>query len=143
MFSKVLRTEKATPRVCGMLYRVTVQAVLLYGSKTWVMLPASVWTLEGFHIYCACQLTGMVPSKRRNGTRKYPKLEAVLKATSLWTIEEYINVRRQRVASYIVHRPINIMCQGVEQLRGTTSRQFWWEQNLDVATVRATAPDSG
>ena len=30
--SKVLRAEHASPRVCGMFYRATVQSILLYGS---------------------------------------------------------------------------------------------------------------
>ena len=34
MLSKVLRAENATPRVCGMFYRATVQAVILYGRET-------------------------------------------------------------------------------------------------------------
>ena len=42
MLSKVLRAENATPRVCGIFYRATVQAVVLYNSKTWVMSPASL-----------------------------------------------------------------------------------------------------
>ena len=59
MLSKVLRAENATPRVCGMFYRATVQAVLLYSSKTWVMSPASLRMLEGFHTHCAYHMTGL------------------------------------------------------------------------------------
>ena len=33
--SKVLRAENASPRVSGMFYRATVQAVLLFGSETY------------------------------------------------------------------------------------------------------------
>ncbi|KAL7523456.1 hypothetical protein ACHAXR_000188, partial [Thalassiosira sp. AJA248-18] len=33
--SRVLRAENASPRVCGMFYKATVQAVLLFGSETW------------------------------------------------------------------------------------------------------------
>jgi hypothetical protein len=38
----VLRAENATARTCGMFYEVTVQAVLLYMSKTWSLSPTSV-----------------------------------------------------------------------------------------------------
>ena len=33
MLSKVLCADNATPRVCSIFYRATVQVVLLYGSK--------------------------------------------------------------------------------------------------------------
>jgi hypothetical protein len=38
----VLRAEHASPRTCGMFYKATVQAVLLYGSETWSLPSSSV-----------------------------------------------------------------------------------------------------
>jgi hypothetical protein len=32
--SQVLRSENALPKVCGVLYKATIQAVLLFGSET-------------------------------------------------------------------------------------------------------------
>jgi hypothetical protein len=46
----VLRAEHASPQTCGIFYKATVQAVLLYGSETWSLPPSSVKQLEGFHI---------------------------------------------------------------------------------------------
>jgi hypothetical protein len=40
--SRVLRAENATARMCGMFYKATMQAVLLYGSETWNLSPTSV-----------------------------------------------------------------------------------------------------
>jgi len=34
---QVLRAENASPRVCALFYKATVQAVLLFGSETWNM----------------------------------------------------------------------------------------------------------
>jgi len=34
---RVLRAENASPRVCALFYKATVQAVLLFGSETWNM----------------------------------------------------------------------------------------------------------
>ncbi len=39
---RVLRAENATARTCRIFYKATVQAVLLYGSKTWNLSPMSV-----------------------------------------------------------------------------------------------------
>jgi hypothetical protein len=47
---RVLRAENATPKTCGMFYKATVQAELLYGSETWSLSLSSMKRLEGFHI---------------------------------------------------------------------------------------------
>jgi len=44
--SRVLRDENASPRVCGMFYKATVHAVLLYGSETWSLTPAAPQGLQ-------------------------------------------------------------------------------------------------
>ncbi len=48
-----------------MPYKVVVQAVLLYSSKTWVLLKTALASLEGFHI-CAAYLM-VRRHKRRRG----------------------------------------------------------------------------
>jgi hypothetical protein len=39
--SRVLRAENTSPKVCGVFYKATVQAVLLFGSETWKLSPLS------------------------------------------------------------------------------------------------------
>ncbi len=56
---RVLRAENATARTCGMFYKATVQAVLLYGNETWNLSPMSVKRLEGFHIRAAWRMSGL------------------------------------------------------------------------------------
>ena len=51
--SRVLRPENASARVCGMFYKTTVWSVLLFGSKAWVLAPATLKHLEGFHVKVA------------------------------------------------------------------------------------------
>ena len=46
--SRVLRSENATSRVCGMFYKATVQAVLLFGAETWNVSTAMLARLEGW-----------------------------------------------------------------------------------------------
>ncbi len=38
----VLRAENADARTCGMFYKATMQAVLLYGSEMWNLSPTSL-----------------------------------------------------------------------------------------------------
>jgi hypothetical protein len=70
--SHVLRAENATPWMSGMFYKVTVQAVLLYGSETWSSPPSSVTRLEGFHIQAAWRMSGLQPEKKPDGSWSYP-----------------------------------------------------------------------
>jgi hypothetical protein len=47
---QVLRSKNATPWVAAIFYKAVVQAVLLYGSKTWNLTKAVLARLEGFHV---------------------------------------------------------------------------------------------
>jgi hypothetical protein len=51
--SCILRAENASPKVCGVFYKATVQTVLLFGSETWKLSSSSLKSLEGFHIWAA------------------------------------------------------------------------------------------
>jgi hypothetical protein len=64
----VLRAKNATARTCGMFYKATVQAVLLYGSEAWNLSPTSVKQLEGFYIRAAWRMSGLQPEKKPNGS---------------------------------------------------------------------------
>ena len=60
MISRLLRRENMKPRVCGigMFFKavVVVQAVLLYGSETWVLMDSALRCLEGFFYRAACRM---------------------------------------------------------------------------------------
>ena len=62
--SVVIAKEFVPPPVAGMFYQAVVAAVLLYGSKTWVIPAHDVRVLNGFHVEAARRLTGMRPKKR-------------------------------------------------------------------------------
>jgi hypothetical protein len=66
--SHVLRAENASPKVCGVFYKAVVQAVLLFGSEMWKLSPASLKSLEGFHIRAARQMAGIQPTWDPDGT---------------------------------------------------------------------------
>ncbi len=53
---KVLRGENTPPTVAAKFYLAIVQAILLYGSKTWVISPQAMAQLEGFHIRAAWRM---------------------------------------------------------------------------------------
>ena len=73
----------------------------------------------------------MRPKQQQDGTWKYPKSEAVLKAVDLRTIEEYIAIRRSTIAQKISERPVLQERKEARRQRCTAPCLYWWEQELD------------
>ena len=117
-----------------------MQAVLLFGSETWKLSPLSLKSLEGFHIRAARRMAGMRPTKNPDGTWTYPSSKDVLKVVGLKTIGEYIDVRRETIARFIVDRPLFALCRNGGRKRGSTRRTFWWEQPLSLDNVGPLPP---
>ncbi len=92
--SRVLRAENATPKTCGMFYKVTVQAVLLYGSETWSLSLLSMKRLEGFYICAVWRISGIRPERNVDGSWTYPRLEEVLEVAGIKSIAHYVDVQR-------------------------------------------------
>ena len=51
--------EGADPITLEKFYRAVVQAVLLFGAKTWVLLVERLNNIEGVHVGFMQQMTGM------------------------------------------------------------------------------------
>ena len=62
--SAIIAKEEIPPAVAGMFYQAVVAAVLLYGSKSWVISVFDLCALDGFHVEAARCLTRMWPKKR-------------------------------------------------------------------------------
>ena len=98
--SRVLRAENVSARVCWMFYKATVQSVLLFRRKTWVLSPATLQCLEGFHVKAVRRMTGLLP-KKVGGSWVFPKTKTILAAAGLHTMEHYVQVRRARILRWI------------------------------------------
>ena len=122
--STIIAKEEVPAPVAGMFYQAVVAAVLLYGSKSWVVSAYDLRALEGFHVEAARRLTGMGP-KKRGETWVYPHSADVLQAARLKTVAEYIARRRQTVMRSVADRPILEECRGAERLRGSPVRLSW------------------
>ncbi len=133
-----LRAENASPHVCSIFYKATVKSILLFGSKTWNLSPVSLKFLKGFHIRAAWRMAGKRPMKLCDGTWMYPNSADVLKDVGLKTITHCIAICPQHIANYIVNKPIFLTCVRGGRRRGSSVRQFWWEQLMDLEEARAT-----
>ncbi len=100
--SCTLRAENGLPKVCGMFYKATAQAVLSFGSELWKFSALSLRSLEGFYIWAACCMAGKMPTWNLDRTWTYPSSKAVLKLVGLWTIDHYIGVCWETIARFIV-----------------------------------------
>ena len=56
---KFLRQEGVDPILSEKFYRAVVQAVLLFGAETWVLLAAILKNIEGVHVSFLRQVTRM------------------------------------------------------------------------------------
>ena len=61
-----------------MFYIVVVQAVLLYGSETWILNPHIERMIGGFHHRVVCRLAGRMPQRNLYRTWTYPYLEEAM-----------------------------------------------------------------
>ena len=103
-----------------------VQAVLLFGSDTWVLNPRLEKALSGFHHQAARRMAGMGPKRQPDGTWVYPPIGAALAMVGLGEIGVYIVRRQNTVAQYIATRPIMDLCLTAERKPVMRLSRRWW-----------------
>ncbi len=88
---QVLHGENTAPRIAAKFYKAVVQAVLLYGSKTWNLTNLALARLKGFHVRTAFKMARKhQPKRSANGVWVYPKLADVLEECGMATITTFI-----------------------------------------------------
>ena len=129
----MLAREGANPRVSAMFYKAVVQSVLLYNCESWVVTPAVLKVLEGFHHRAARRITSMRGRLLHLENRwVYPPIMDALEMAGLYPIEHYINVRRNTLIQSIATRPTLELCRAAVPLSGSSRRHLWWHQLEDV-----------
>ncbi len=133
---KMLRRENASPWVCMYFYKMVIQAVLLFGNKSWNLTLALLTRLEGFHIQCAYRMAWTYMWKHGlTNSWVYPTLSDVLKECVLQTIDKYIRHWQQSITSWVMDHPLFAACWEGERIRGSPCRQWWWEQEMELDLV--------
>ncbi len=135
--------ENTAPRIAAKFYKAVVQAVLLYGSKTWNLTKSALARLEGFHIRTAYKMAREHwPKKGANREWVYPKTADVLEECGMVTIAAYIQSCRQTIAMYVATRPVFEACMKSEQRGGSMPHQWWWEQPMCLDAINATGSNA-
>ena len=81
-----------------MLLKAVVQAVLLFGTETWVMTPCMEWALGSFQHGVAQRITGRQLRRKEGGGRYYPLMATAIEEAEFEEIGVYILKRQNTVA---------------------------------------------
>ena len=80
MLGLLLQQEGADPKVAEMFYRAVIQALLIFGDETWVLLAAMEIKVKGTHTWFFRQITGTQAWQFTYRTWKIPGADKVREA---------------------------------------------------------------
>ena len=103
---KMLRREGADPKVAAMVYWVVTQAVILFGSDTWVLLAKMDITVEGTHTRFLIKITRNQERRKAYRTRSNPEVEEVREVVGTQPDKTYTRIRPGTVAQWVDRRKI-------------------------------------
>ena len=109
--TRILGREGASLGVSGILCKTVLQAVLIFGSKTWLVTPRMGRSLGGFQHRVSRWITGRQTKQQSDGSWEYPPLEIDMQEAGLEDMGEYFPKRKNAVAQYILMRPILDLCK--------------------------------
>ena len=130
MVGNVVLKTGATVRVRGMMYKATVQLMLLYGSGRWVVTRAMLKVIEGFCHRAERSIARKTARRTATGKCEWPPLAEALENAGLCPIKEYIQQIQDTVAAQVACRSIYYLCTGEERIPGTSRFMKWWEQDV-------------
>ena len=124
----ILHSDHARPKVMARFYLAVVQAILLYGSESWVISKGTLRRLETFHARCARHIAHQHIRKLPDGTWASPPTDQVLDICGLSPISTYIAQRKTTLLqSYACdHSPLYQACVDTAPSGSYKTRQYWW-----------------
>ena len=124
--SRIISREVATPRVSVFFFKAMIQAVLLFGSETWVVTPHMGTALGGFQTQVDRRLMGHLSWRTKDRTCKYTSAAVAREAAGFLAMEEYVSQSQNTVAQYIATQSLLEMCEGSERSHGARVGIRWW-----------------
>ena len=97
------------------LNKLVVQLVIIYRSENWVMTLRIGIILGILHHRVAHKIMGRQPQRVRKILWVYPPLEDAMAEAGLQEVDTYISYRQNKVAQFIVTRPIMDLCLSVDR----------------------------
>ena len=107
-------------------YKAVVQAVLLYGSATWVTSPRMLCILNSFHHRCACYIAQDHIKQLEDGSWFVPTSKMVLEKCKLQTITEYIRRQKETLQGFVCAQQIFHTCMQSCPTALNVHQLVWW-----------------
>ena len=126
--TRVLSREGADPKVSQTFYISVTQAVLLFGSETWVLTVRMEKALDSFQSRVTRRITGRQPRRGKDGSWYYPSLAGAMKEAGIVWVRTSILRSQNTVAQFIATRPILDLCENSSHQPGAQVARRWWEQ---------------
>ena len=125
----ILKREGANATIMSKFYMTIIQAVLLYGSDSWIIKDRDLNKLRSFHNRAIRYMTGSHIRKTGDGW-EYPKHEELLKKCRLFPIDVYLERRRGTLREYLMKYRNNLLQKAIETKKNCRNvhKILWWDQ---------------
>lgn len=130
MLRRILAAQHLPPTIASIFYKAVVQAVLLYGSETWVITKRALTLLDSFHHRIARQITGQHVYQGPQGTWIYPDPKETLEKAGLFPMRTYLLRRRNYLQPYLANHPVTLLGQQHPRDGNNCTQKFLW-QNVE------------
>ena len=124
---RIMGREGSSTQVSEIFFKTVVQAVLLFGSETWVPTPPMGWALGSLQYRVARRIAGRQTKQQEDWGWEYTPLEADMEEDRFEEMIDYVLNRKNNVAQYIATRPILDLCKKTVRRPGACVARIWWE----------------
>ena len=124
--AQLLIQKGASSSTMSYFYKAVVQAVLLYGSATWVLSPHILLILESFHHQCARYLAHDHIHQLEDGSWYVPSSHSVLEKCKMHPIAEYITHRKETLQGFVCACQIFRTCLQSCPTALNVNQLVWW-----------------
>ena len=107
---KIFWREGGETAVSEKFYHTIVQAVLFFGTDTWVLTETMSQRILGAHVSFLRQITHKQASWQRDGYWRQMKAEEVLQGAGTQMLRNYVARRQATVAEWVTTIPIFDVC---------------------------------
>ena len=97
----MLQREVAESAISEKFYRAVIQAVLLFGAETWVLLAPMAQRLEIVHVGFLRQVTKLKAKRLRDGFWRMVAADKVLQGAVTQPLQTYLDRRQATVADWV------------------------------------------
>ena len=123
--SRIIGQEVVDPQTYGTVYKVVVQATLLFGTESWVVSPRIRRPLGGFRHRVARRLKKMQPKRTGVGRWIYLQMDMAMKSVGIEEVETYVLRLQNTISQYILTWMILKLYLEAERRMGARVSMIW------------------